>query len=296
MTFRPRGSLARTLHDKCLADERLNGLDKSEWYHVDVCHLPEDLQRTFVQLSLDDETQFFLDHSIEKSSWVVTQIWHCLAKTFLNVFLTQTSINGLLRRGSMFVFSRGQFLSLTDWDERPEESGAKRLLDLGAGDGVVTSVIAKLFQEVYATEVSQPMRWILAEKGFKLLDVEKWATQDEIKFDVVSCLNLLDRCDRPYDILMDVKKVLKPNGILILAMVLPFKPYVEVGRSDHVPSQALPIQGLTFEEQVASVVEHVLQPAGYVVVSWSKVPYLCEGDLRQSYYWLDDAIFILKPA
>lgn len=67
----------------------------------------------------------------------------------------------------MFVFSCRQFFSLTDWKERPEESDVKRLLDLGAGDGVVTSVIAKLFQEVYATEVSQPMRWILAEKGFK---------------------------------------------------------------------------------------------------------------------------------
>lgn len=64
--------------------------------------------------------------------------------------------------------------------------------------------------------------------NFSLLDVEKWATQEEIKFDVVSCLNLLDRCDRPYDILADAKRVLKPNGILVLAIVLPFKPYVEI--------------------------------------------------------------------
>lgn len=67
----------------------------------------------------------------------------------------------------MFVFSKRQFLNLTDWSESPEECGTRRMLDLGAGDGVVTSVIAKLFKEVYATEVSQPMRWILAEKGFK---------------------------------------------------------------------------------------------------------------------------------
>lgn len=62
----------------------------------------------------------------------------------------------------------------------------------------------------------------------RLLDVETWASQDSA-FDVVACLNLLDRCDRPLDILEDMKHVLKPDGIVLLAMVLPFKPYVEVG-------------------------------------------------------------------
>lgn len=56
----------------------------------------------------------------------------------------------------------------------------------------------------------------------------------------------------------------------------------------------LPINGTCFEEQVKSVVDDVLTPAHFEVVSWSRVPYLCEGDLEQSYYWLDDVIFVLK--
>lgn len=66
----------------------------------------------------------------------------------------------------MFVFSSEQFVALTRWreDGSPEK---RRLLDLGAGDGVVTSVMAKLFDEVYVTEVSHPMKVILAERGFR---------------------------------------------------------------------------------------------------------------------------------
>ena len=31
------------------------------------------------------------------------------------------------------------------------------------------------------------------------------------------------------------------------------------------------------------------------VVRWSRLPYLCEGDLEQAFYWLSDAVFVLKP-
>lgn len=67
---------------------------------------------------------------------------------------------------------------------------------------------------------------------FRILEVDQWARQP-IKFDVITCLNLLDRCDRPYDILYDVKEVLASNGIVVLAVVLPFKSYVEVGEAIH---------------------------------------------------------------
>lgn len=66
------------------------------------------------------------------------------------------------------------------------------------------------------------------------------------------------------------------------------------GSKDHRPTELLPINGTSFEEQVQSLVDNVLSPVGFEVVSWSRVPYLCEGDLQQSYYWLDDSIFVLK--
>jgi DREV methyltransferase. len=74
------------------------------------------------------------------------------------------SVGRLLGRGSMFVYSMEQFrrlLAVTEgW-----RGGA--LLDLGAGDGKTTEVMAPLFSNVYVTEISGPMRWILLKRGFQ---------------------------------------------------------------------------------------------------------------------------------
>ena len=70
----------------------------------------------------------------------------------------------ILDRGSMFVFSNAQFQRLMGVDEAWK---AGRLLDLGAGDGKVTSVIRHHFDEVYVTEQSPSMRWRLSNRGFK---------------------------------------------------------------------------------------------------------------------------------
>lgn len=62
----------------------------------------------------------------------------------------------------------------------------------------------------------------------RILDVDLWPS-GEIMFDVISGLNLLDRCDRPVAVLHSMKKVLKPGGRVVIAVVLPFSPYVEFG-------------------------------------------------------------------
>ena len=69
----------------------------------------------------------------------------------------------ILRRGSMFVISADQFRRLF---RLPADYSAERMLDLGAGDGATTSILAPLFQHVHATEISWPMRRILAAKRF----------------------------------------------------------------------------------------------------------------------------------
>ncbi len=57
-------------------------------------------------------------------------------------------------------------------------------------------------------------------------------SDDILKFDVISCLNLLDRCDQPVTFLKKIKKALKPNGLLVIALVLPFKPFVEYNKDN----------------------------------------------------------------
>lgn len=62
----------------------------------------------------------------------------------------------------------------------------------------------------------------------RLLEIDEWP-KTGFQYDIISCLNLLDRCDQPFQLLRDIKKSLVPvTGRLILAVVLPFQPYVEI--------------------------------------------------------------------
>ncbi|XP_073968613.1 protein-L-histidine N-pros-methyltransferase [Rhodnius prolixus] len=284
--LRPRGTLAKALYNKYLSDEHLDTLDKNEWYQVERERLKPEIFSLHVPLTLDKETEMFLDTSRKLSNSVLTQLCHSLIKFILGFFMTQTSINGWLGRGSMLVFSTSQFSKLTG--RQVGEEG--ELADLGAGDGTTTKTMSAFFTRVTVTELSKPMRTSLQRAGFRVAEIDSWYDR---KYDVVSCLNVLDRCDRPLTLLGQIRAGMKPGAMAIVAIVLPFKPYVEVGTKDHKPIEELPIKGNTFEDQVTSVIEDVLIPSGFIINSWAKVPYLCQGDLNQAYYWLHDAVFTL---
>ncbi|KAK3529327.1 hypothetical protein QTP70_029149 [Hemibagrus guttatus] len=223
-----RSPLARTLLMDALTSSDFNDQGMQEWYRCCPDLLGEKIRPLFVQSQLDEETEAFLERSVEKSGWVFTQLYHSFFSSIFSPIISRTSINGLLGRGSMFVFSQEQFRQLLQI--RPDWKGEK-LLDLGAGDGGVTDVMGSLFKEVYATEVSLPMRWQLQRKNYKLLEIDEWQ-KTGFQYDIISCLNLLDRCDEPSQLLRDIKNALVPGtGRLILAVVLPFQPYVEISIS-----------------------------------------------------------------
>lgn len=168
----------------------------------------------------------------------------------------------------------------------------------------------------------------------RLLDVNNWdkviASNDEmaavqqsgndtvidmneqvLKFDVISCLNLLDRCEKPITFLNKMRNALKPNGRLVVALVLPYKPYVEYN-SEHKPKESLfelttsnncssgddssqvcqPKSRVT--KQVEYLIKNVFDPIGFELVKFSKVPYLCEGNLEQAYFYMIDYVFVFK--
>lgn len=60
------------------------------------------------------------------------------------------------------------------------------------------------------------------------------------------------------------------------------------------PSELIALNGSTWEEQVESLVKDVFEPVGFSVELFTRVPYLCEGDLYRDFYVLDDALFVLK--
>jgi 2-polyprenyl-3-methyl-5-hydroxy-6-metoxy-1,4-benzoquinol methylase len=64
-----------------------------------------------------------------------------------------------------------------------------------------------------------------------VLGIEEWH-QNSLMYDVITCLNVLDRCDYPMTMLKDMVRVVKQDGCIIIAVVLPFSPYVEKGKYD----------------------------------------------------------------
>lgn len=70
--------------------------------------------------------------------------------------------------------------------------------------------------------------------------------------------------------------------------------FVLVGGKWEKPSEILEIKGQNWEEQVNSLPE-VFRKAGFVVEAFTRLPYLCEGDMYNDYYVLDDAVFVLRP-
>ena len=88
---------------------------------------------------------------------------------------------------------------------------------------------------------------------------------------------------------------LNAGGLLLLALVLPYEPFVEKGPAQAEPAESLPLTKVKgWEDGVKTVWESTLKPLGFELVSVSRLPYLCEGDLNQDYYSLDDAVFVLR--
>ncbi|KAJ0407604.1 hypothetical protein ATCC90586_006247 [Pythium insidiosum] len=283
-------------------------------YGVNQSRLDPALQRAFVQLDCDDETQAFLETCNGGG------ILEAVASTFLGMFYSLTDANGILGRGQMFVLSREQIKHLLQKEERvggtlldigagdgnKEERVGGTLLDIGAGDGNVTESIASIIDNVRTTEVSAPMVANLNKRGFNCVETSELThphVTEGKPYTVISLMNVLDRADTPMTMLNQIRELLDPEqGLFLLAVVLPFHAFVEVGTKRVPPSEVLPMQGglcverASFEASASVLYRNVLQPAGFELVSFSRVPYLCRGDMQQAYYVLSDAIFVLRVA
>ena len=197
----------------------------------------------------------------------------------------------ILERGSMFVYSETQFNELLSVDSNWRTDA---LLDLGAGDGRVTEKMAPHFNHIYATEVASQMQRLLTRKGYTILGLDNWSSHR--KYNVISCLNLLDRCDKPMTLLREIRKSVTDDGRLIVASVSPYSPFVEENASNgNKPTEFIRMNTTCIEDQVNIMVNDMFKPSGFELVNFSRVPYLCEGDLTTSFYVLHDIIFVLRP-
>jgi len=177
-----------------------------------------------------------------------------------------------------------------------------KLLDIGAGDGRVTSQLAPLFSEVSTTEVSHNMAKRLRSRGFRCFETYDLRNVPfEGGYDVISFLNVLDRCNEPITILKNMRRLMRSgNSRLLLAVPLPLNPAVESGAGWTAPKEKLLSKRLccrpdAWEQSVIALVREVFTKVGFQVESVSRVPYLSQGDGVKSYYVLDDAVFVLAP-
>ena len=276
----------------------------SRHYKIDTSFLPFSARAAFVPLFLDDETKSFL------ASCTPNRCIDTLA-TFLRVLLSVTDVNALLFRGGMFVLSTAQartlLLSSTSSASASSTRPLNVLLDVGAGDGNVTSRFSPLFSNIEATEISWAMVLRLRLKGFRargVTDLSHRTFPNAGAYDCVSLLNLLDRCDEPLAMLKNAARLAAKHdgtGRVIIALVLPFSDFVEEGARRRPPKVPLEMggarcgDGATFELSLAAFIERVLPSAGLVLERLSRVPYLCRGDARRAYYVLSDAIMVLRP-
>ena len=59
------------------------------------------------------------------------------------------------------------------------------------------------------------------------------------------------------------------------------------------PLENISLNNTSVEEQ-AKDLTRILEYLDFEVVRWSRVPYLCEGDFFQSYYWLTDILLYAR--
>lgn len=259
--------------------------DHNIWYTINTEKLTPNLRELVKVLTYDESAQSFLSgaYAIPYTRHVFDNVMSMI----LSPFLSQTARNGVLQRGVMHVASKQQFSAMLGHPEA-ESPPFTRLLDIGAGDGYVTANLAHLFKEVYATETCGPMRYQLTQKGYKVVEVEGW---QQYNYDVITCLNVLDRCDNPVGLLQDMYNTLsKEGGTAIIALVLPYYGMVENVGNWGKQKNFLNITGLEWEDQVSSFINVVLHPMGFITQTISRVPYLCTGDLYAPYYSLDDSL------
>lgn len=243
------------------------------------------LQAPFVQLGPDAGLAGYLETARRaRHGW-----WMSGVHVVLRAFLSDFDVNGLLGTYPMHVASTAQFAALLG---RSETEG--HLLDVGSGRGDVLGQLAPLFERVTATETSRAMARRLRRQGYEVLERDIAAGLDGARYDAVSLLNVLDRCDRPLSLLATARAALRPGGLLLLALVLPYRPFVFEGPHTRPPAERLPITAQDFEGSAVELVRLGLAALGLEPVALSRCPYLSGGDASSPLYELDDLLVVCR--
>lgn len=250
----------------------------------------------FTQLTVDEHTADYILASEQFRHGALMTWLHRLMRGFWSDF----DINGMLGTYPMHVLSTPQWRTLLNSADAPcaallSDPASAHLLDIGAGRGDATGELAPLFAEVTVSETSEPMARRLRKQGYVCLNEDISQRTDLLsQFDAVSLLNVLDRCDRPMSLLATARQAVKPGGIVLIALVLPYKPFVYDRGHPRAPTERLAITSSIFEVAATELVTNCLLPLGLQPLTLSRTPYLSGGDAHCPLYELDDLLVICQ--
>ena len=100
--------------------------------------LPQNLEETFFQSELDEETLNWLNEKKKRFFWSDFYVHHAMT-LLLKFQYSKTDCGGLLNR-DMYVFSKAQFRNII-----PKNFIPKKMLDIGAGDSFFIIFFQTLF-------------------------------------------------------------------------------------------------------------------------------------------------------
>lgn len=256
-------------------------------YGCEGAKLGASIRGRFVPLSIDAPTRAFVDTALaEPAGPFRTRLFQAARR-----FLSDYDAYGLLSMYGMHLLTADHVRALLPGSER------QSLLDVGAGNGAVTQVLAPSFERVQVTEASRVLRRRLAQRGFSVLKADLSVAADSTqRFDMIACLNVLDRCARPRSLLTHLKAMLEPGGRLLLSVPLPLRPHVHVGPQTVDAEESLPRTDNVWELDATSLHDELLRPLGFTTERLARLPYLSRGDADCPLYVLDAAVYVLRVA
>jgi 2-polyprenyl-6-hydroxyphenyl methylase/3-demethylubiquinone-9 3-methyltransferase len=103
----------------------------------------------------------------------------------------------------------------------------KRVLDVGCGGGILSESMAQLGAEVTGLDQSQiaiKIAQLHAKESnlsidYKLLNIEEFLKKNKTKYDVITCLEMVEHVPNPASIIEACSKLLNKNGRLYLSTI-----------------------------------------------------------------------------
>lgn len=249
---------------------------------IDRARLPAELAQKVVVLPDDPvRTRFLAD--VRPHGALAMRV-HAVLRRFASDF----DVNAWLGTYRVCLAGRSSFDAFLDGVPRGS------LLDVGAGSGVVTAELAPLFSRVVVTETSRgALRGLTRGYEAHAIDLASEPLPSGERFSVVSLLHVLDRAPRPRSLLAAAKERLADDGRLLIACPLPVRAHVDRGGTSSDPDEWIEADG-TFEEALTRLVEGLIVPTGLAVDRIARTTYLSQGDARQPFYGLDDALLLCR--